>query len=127
MRSNKYPGKCEACGEHVAKHAGGIVKSNGRWLVYHPHCGEEETGECSVCGGAGVLGGGRNCQQCDGTGAATVAQFARRGGHGSEPVGATRYSDTANRMETMTRNGWRGGYEHTGSRCEDAPCCGCCD
>lgn len=26
-----------------------------------------------------------------------------------------------------TRYGRRRGYEWTGSRCEDAPCCGCCD
>ena len=25
------------------------------------------------------------------------------------------------------RREWRRGYENTGHRCEDAPCCGCCD
>jgi len=32
-----------------------------------------------------------------------------------------------NRLFARTRYGLRAGYEHTGHRCEDAPCCGCCD
>jgi len=32
-----------------------------------------------------------------------------------------------NRWFARTRRGLRAGYEHTGQRCEDAPCCGCCD
>lgn len=32
-----------------------------------------------------------------------------------------------NRVFRKTRYGLRAGYEHTGHRCEDAPCCGCCD
>lgn len=31
------------------------------------------------------------------------------------------------RLFARTRHGLRAGYEHTGHRCEDAPCCGCCD
>ena len=31
-----------------------------------------------------------------------------------------------NRPFARTRHGLRAGYEHTGRRCEDAPCCGCC-
>lgn len=43
MRQNKYPGKCEKCGGHVARRAGGIVKRDGRWLVYHTRCHAEAT------------------------------------------------------------------------------------
>ena len=31
-----------------------------------------------------------------------------------------------NRVFARTRRGLRAGYENTGVRCEDAPCCGCC-
>ena len=31
-----------------------------------------------------------------------------------------------NRRFARTANGLRAGFEHTGQRCEDAPCCGCC-
>lgn len=31
-----------------------------------------------------------------------------------------------NRWFVETPNGTRCGEEHTGQRCEDAPCCGCC-
>lgn len=31
-----------------------------------------------------------------------------------------------NRWFAQTANGLRAGVEHTGVRCEDAPCCGCC-
>jgi hypothetical protein len=31
-----------------------------------------------------------------------------------------------NRVFRRTRHGLRAGYENTGVRCEDAPCCGCC-
>lgn len=34
--------------------------------------------------------------------------------------------DTDGTALAMTRYGLRRGYEHTGQRCEDAPCCGCC-
>jgi hypothetical protein len=110
MRVNRYPGKCEKCGGHVAKRAGGIVRgAGGRWLVYHKHCGEDATGDCSVCGGAGQLHGGRNCPQCDGTGAASVAQYAR----------------SRNRVNVIQTSGGTF-YRNANGRCEDAPCCGCC-
>ncbi len=35
--------------------------------------------------------------------------------------------DGDNRLFARTRHGLRAGYENTGRRCEDAPCCGCCD
>ena len=35
--------------------------------------------------------------------------------------------DTDGTPLARTRYGWRRGYEHTGHRCIDAPCCGCCD
>ncbi len=31
------------------------------------------------------------------------------------------------RKFARTQYGLRAGWEHTGIRCEDAPCCGCCD
>jgi hypothetical protein len=37
------------------------------------------------------------------------------------------YRDVDGARVVNTRRGKRRGYEHTGSRCEDAPCCGCCD
>jgi hypothetical protein len=36
------------------------------------------------------------------------------------------YVEGESRPFVRTRHGLRGGYEHTGVRCEDAPCCGCC-
>jgi hypothetical protein len=35
--------------------------------------------------------------------------------------------DTDGTPLARTSHGLRRGYEHTGHRCEDAPCCGCCD
>lgn len=41
--------------------------------------------------------------------------------------GVFRYIESSDgRWFARTRYGVRGGYEHTGIRCEDAPCCGCC-
>ena len=76
MRPNKYPGTCEKCGEQVARRAGGIVKRDGRWLVYHTRCHNEATDSCTICDGEGQLYGGRNCQACDGTGSASVQRYA---------------------------------------------------
>jgi hypothetical protein len=36
--TNRYPGNCEACGEHVAKGGGTIRKAGGRWKVKHTDC-----------------------------------------------------------------------------------------
>lgn len=43
--------------------------------------------------------------------------------------GATTHVDCKPVARVTTRYGSRvyHGYEHTGRRCEDAPCCGCCD
>lgn len=41
------------------------------------------------------------------------------------PAGV-RYFEGDARPFAQTRYGWRCGYENTGMRCEDAPCCGCC-
>lgn len=42
------------------------------------------------------------------------------------PDNGFKYFPGDNRPFVKTRYGWRAGTEHTGVRCEDAPCCGCC-
>lgn len=36
--TNRYPGRCEACGGHVARNAGTLHKQGRRWTVRHLAC-----------------------------------------------------------------------------------------
>lgn len=40
--------------------------------------------QCNSCNGSGALWNNRPCPQCDGTGSAKVAEFAKSGGHKPE-------------------------------------------
>lgn len=57
------------------------------------------------------------CRECGG--AIAAGSQINYGGRG-----AVTHADC--RALVSTSRGARGGYSFTGSRCEDAPCCGCC-
>lgn len=93
----KYPGKCGECGGKIAA---------GSQMDYDRHAPR------------GLKAFHADCNDTDPN--PDTANRPRRG-----EDGALYFAGDA-RPVAMTRNGWRHGYEHTGRRCEDAPCCGCC-
>lgn len=88
-------------------------------------------GKCGKCGaripkGARIewhgRGRGVTCASCaglDGGDGAELQDGPRLDTDGT-PIALVRPYPGARRSE------WRRGYEATGHRCEDAPCCGCC-
>ena len=62
------------------------------------------------------------CREC--SGAIAAGEQINYGG-----PGAVSHATCRPLQNVRTRYGRRvyGGYSATGSRCEDAPCCGCCD
>lgn len=100
MRANKYAQQCADCGGRVPKGAGTLTKEDGRWLVRHASC-------------AGVDPEGLEIQ-------------SKRSRREREQRFDTDGAPLAYVSLGYGRKGWRRGYEHTGYRCEDAPCCGCC-
>lgn len=99
---NKYRGTCRECGVVVGARMGIATRENDQWVVYHRFCKAhvdvDETAE-----------GYRDVPQ--------VEEVDESANDWSRAVGyvVTRFSSG----HTVVRNA-RG-------RCEDAPCCGCCD
>jgi hypothetical protein len=118
----KYSGSCDLCGEPIPK--GRRANWIRRGIIEHIDC-DRAADDCPTCGGAGEFAGGRPCRACDGTGVdmtqarETIAERDRRDG-------LRTFEGDGSKLFAKTRYGWRAGYEHTGRRCEDAPCCGCC-
>ena len=78
-------------------------------------------GTCAACGGRFPRGA-----------EITYSRATKTARHiACDPDGASGdglvYVEGDNRPFARTRYGLRAGYEHTGHRCIDAPCCGCCD
>ena len=110
----RYPARCEDCGAQL--NAGDLVRmyrQSGRrgccrpfrWVIYGAEChGDPED-----------------------AGASTWSKVVRPLPEGAvEDLGRGLYRGSDGRVYAQTRHGLRAGYEHTGQRCEDAPCCGCC-
>ncbi len=103
LQSAKFRGKCAGCGE--------------KWRT------------CEKFYNVVGVSGENYCTGC--------LELAQINNPGHELEGSTPACETEdnglvtvagdNRPFARTRNGLRAGYEHTGVRCEDAPCCGCCD
>ncbi len=138
----RYAGSCRGCDKRFPK--GTSIVFAGKRQAYHEGCYSGSTVEatprkadgCPTCDGHGKLGGGLPCRSCDSTGSRSVYDFARltdaerdayRDDHDDSAEGKVQRRDTDGTPLAMTRNGWRRGYEATGHRCIDAPCCGCCD
>jgi hypothetical protein len=111
-RSNKYAGECGTCHQNVPAGTGLLTGSRGNWGVRHAPA----TWQGSPVSGSWVGG-------CPKPGEATSAVV-----QAADPKPTTSY-----RRNTYRRGG-RYAYTSSGarmtersSRCEDAPCCGCCD
>ena len=104
----KYPGTCGDCRERFLK--GALIdfdKHAPKGLrTFHADCNEPAYGHAEAAADSDELD----------------AMEAAGGRDGDGFV----YVKGDNRPFARTRYGLRAGYEHTGRRCEDAPCCGCC-
>lgn len=96
MITAKYRGTCRDCGRRIAK---------GETIDWH---GRGRGVSCADCAGI-------DREQVD----PDLPAGMKRDTDGT-PMALVRPYPGARRRE------WRRGYEHTGIRCEDAPCCGCC-
>ena len=94
----RYPGTCDTCGTRIPK--GTRALWTGRGHVEHLDCDGAATDTASTV-------------TIDGIDCISIGDGLYRTVNHGEVVARTRY-------------GLRRGYEHTGQRCEDAPCCGCC-
>lgn len=99
---NRFPGKCVRCGEHVAKGAGRVAFIRSQpWGCEHSECRDLASAKLVR-------------EQEEGASA-----FER--GDRSAGAEASHYDRRGVYLHDGTRIG------QTGPRCEDAPCCGCCD
>jgi hypothetical protein len=94
----RYPATCADCGASLPK--GSRIRYYGRGKVYGLECHDRDGSSSS-----------------DDDGAEYSERLSRERG---------RRVDSDGTPLAMTRYGWRRGYEATGIRCMDAPCCGCC-
>ena len=120
----RYAGTCADCGQRFA--AGALIDYNRRARrgkkAAHVDCNNvtaPRADACPICDGSGQLHYG-NCRSCDGTGSHLVGDVAANPNRHPK-------LDTDGTPLAWTRHGWRRGVAHTGHRCIDAPCCGCCD
>ena len=131
-RVNQYPGDCARCGEHVPANRGVAYRDGGRWRVRHT----DSRWQGSPVSG-GYVGG---CPKD--TGAQNAALAAMRAGQDVtaaraaflESYAPVQAGPGADLREVSRRAGGKYAYTSTGARmtmssrrCEDAPCCGCCD
>ena len=92
----RYPGQCYSCGQRMPRGIQALHASRGK--VRHVDCADENAPASTVT--------------IDGLEVTPIGDGLYR----------TRHGETVAR----TRHGLRQGYDATGRRCEDAPCCGCC-
>jgi hypothetical protein len=134
-RPNRRPGPCRACGEEIPAGAGQLWReTSGTWSVVHVP--ESQGGWLMhpepVRGGCPQSTDARNAELLAsgffGQGVTAVTSERDR-----IADAAARYAATSVR-ETPARAGSKYAYTSTGARvtlssrrCEDAPCCGCCD
>lgn len=131
-RVNRRPGNCRTCGELIPAGAGELYREgSGAWSVVHtePSRGGWLMDPQPVTGG------------CPESTDKTNAESHARGFFGDgAPLprserdriasAAARYAaQTASAPAPARSGGYRlnSGAVVTGGRCEDAPCCGCCD
>jgi hypothetical protein len=103
-----YAGRCQVGGEPLAK---------GSRAFYDP---ADRTVTCTKLEHARIAGLTKDVWQ----GAPASGRYVETL---SDIRVGTGLTDTDGTALTRTKYGLRRGQEHTGRRCEDAPCCGCCD
>lgn len=153
-KANARAGQCRTCGFDVAAGAGQLYReASGAWSVVH----REAFWQGSPVSGQYVGGCARMCGECGQTSMSVIAATGRRSCADREACAERRaevlacphcrYADDADRniMPCDEHSTARAGvigqpaaskYAYTASgarmtassrRCEDAPCCGCCD
>jgi hypothetical protein len=127
-KANARPGPCRDCGEEIPAHGGQLYREgSGAWSVVHvprewagsPVSGRyaggcpAETDRMNAEGRFGGASGPLPERERIASVAATGAAMAER----DKPPRGGRYAYTGSGARMTSRQG----------RCEDAPCCGCCD
>jgi hypothetical protein len=125
-RANQRPGPCRECGAEIPAGGGQLYREeSGTWSVVHlaatwagsPVSGQwaggcpAETDRLNTAGGFGGTAG----PVPEGDRLAVAAAASQRVSRGRYDGGKYAYTGTGARMTMSSR------------RCEDAPCCGCCD
>lgn len=132
-KANARPGPCRTCGEEIPAHGGQLYReTSGEWSVVHeaatwagsPASGQYvggcpgETDRLNASGNFGGESGARperdRVASVAATGAA-VAQSRPAASRGRHSGSKYAYTSSGARVTMSSR------------RCEDAPCCGCCD
>jgi hypothetical protein len=131
-RPNKRPGACKACGEEIPAGAGQLWReADGEWSVVHTQ--EQQGGWLMhpqpVTGGCPGSTDKRNAELHAagffGPGAAMPVSDRERIARTAETFAAGNPAPAPRRMVAYTASGAR--MTSRQGRCEDAPCCGCCD
>ena len=136
-RANKRAGDCRACGEEIPAGGGQLWReSDGSWSVVHTE--SEQAGWAMhpgpVVGGCPVDTDKRNAEL---HAAGFFGKDAPAPGSERDRIARTaaRYAASEPAAQTASRySGSKYAYTSSGARmtmssrrCEDAPCCGCCD
>jgi len=75
MRTNRWPGRCKYCGNHVAPRAGRLWKENGRYVVAHLSCADAKSSqvlEFRTSGGTYYLNRSGRCEDAPCCGCCTI-------------------------------------------------------
>jgi hypothetical protein len=99
----RYAGSCKVCGDQVPAGARAYWDASARTVT----CARRE------------------CALADGV--ATVVDVSQWSPEGTVKPLDRRIGEPAPSSDPFTRTRSRGYYGRDAGRCEDAPCCGCCD
>jgi hypothetical protein len=130
-RPNRRPGPCHTCGEEIPAGCGQLWRdASGEWSAVHVEasqggwlmdpqpvrggCPRDTDKRNAELHAAGFFGTDAPAPRSERD---RIAYVAARAPEASAPSSAGRYAYTGSGARMTSRRG----------RCEDAPCCGCCD
>jgi len=134
-RPNARPGACRSCGVEIPAQAGQLYREeSGAWSVVHvprEWAGSPVSGQYT--GGCPDETDRMNAEGHFGSGGEARSEHARIASH-AVLYAPRQAGQGADLREVSRRAGSKYAYTNTGARvtmssrrCEDAPCCGCCD
>jgi hypothetical protein len=133
-RPNKRPGPCKACGEEIPAGAGQLWReASGEWSVVHVQeaqggwlmhpgpvtggCPESTDKRNAELHASGFFGPGAQMPVSERVRIARTAETFAASAQSEAPARRASHAYTSSGARMTSRQG----------RCEDAPCCGCCD
>lgn len=115
--TNRYAGSCGGCGQNVAAGAGVCKRVRGKFTAFHKSCelGNGAPTPARNLGGC-VAGAHGACQFC---GCPEL--------NDGEDCPALKADRRVSSRVTVVRTSGGTFTQNARGRCEDAPCCGCCN